>query len=64
MEISKKFFKYESEIIRGNKGQIEARLNVINNSQNMSLCFTSNLVHLGADEFALLAQIRTPKGRG
>ena len=64
MEISKKFFDFRAEIIMGSKEEVEAGLNIINKSNEMSIAFTSNLVFLGDGKYALLVQTKTIKRRG
>ena len=64
MEISKKFFDFRAEIIMGSKEEVEAGLNIMNKSNEMSIAFTSNLVFLGDGKYALLVQTKTIKRRG
>jgi len=64
MEISKKFFDFRAELIVGSKEEIVARINAINVSNEKSIAFTSNLVFLGQDSYALLVQTKSIKGRG
>ena len=64
MEISKKFFDFRAEIIMGSKEEVEAGLNIMNKSNEMSIAFTSNLVFLYEDKYALLVQTKSIKGRG
>ena len=51
-------------MIVGSKEEIEARINAINVSNEKSIAFTSNLVFLYEDKYALLVQTKTIKRRG
>ena len=61
MEISKRFFSYKAEFLEGTAKEIEAELNIINESRDKSLAFTSNLVYTPDGKYALILQIKIPK---